>query len=152
MPNYVLGDGNGRAWIWMEAYMLRVLVVDDDESVRRLLTLVLPLGVSGPEVVGSANDGVEAVEQARRLKPDLIILDHMMPVRSGADSIPHLLRECPDAEILMFSAYLDSPQVGDEIRDVASEHGVQTLAKGSIDGLEAAVSRIAQARAKRHTN
>ena len=132
--------------------MLKVLVVDDDAAVRRLLTVAIPLGVSGSEVVGTATDGVEAVEQVRRLKPDVIILDHMMPHRTGADVIPELKAACPDAEILMFSAYLDSPFIGDEIRQTTRAYGVKALPKGSLEDLEATVSHIAASRAKRNLN
>lgn len=126
---------------------LRILVVDDDESIRKLLALSLPLGIPDVEVVGEAADGEEAVSEARRLTPDLIVLDHMMPRRTGADAIPELREVCPQTQILMFTAYLDSPEVGEEIRERTQKFGIRSLPKGSLQDLEATVSGFAKAHA-----
>lgn len=125
---------------------LKVLVVDDDASVRRLLTLTLPL--SGDfEVVGEAADGFQAIEKARESSPDLIILDHMMPRKSGGDAVPELFEACPDGDIVLFSAYLDSPSVHESLTQLIDHYHLEAVPKGSIEDLEATVNVIADRRA-----
>lgn len=125
---------------------LRVLVVDDDDSVRHLLTCMLPLGDSKIEVIGEARDGYEAVERAEVLQPDLIILDHVMPRRSGGDAVTDLLAVSPGSDILIFSAYLDSPVWEGSITAASREHGIDVIPKGALTDLEAAVSVVAARR------
>lgn len=125
---------------------LRVVVVDDDESVRRLLSVALPLLETEVEVVGEAEDGRKAVEVAKATSPDLIILDHMMPVRTGAQSVPELLKASPRSDILFFTAYIDSPEVGDELRDVSDRYQLEMIPKGGLADLEAAIGRLAEKR------
>ncbi|MGH2703602.1 MAG: response regulator transcription factor [Actinomycetota bacterium] len=74
---------------------LRALIVDDDESVRRLLETALPLGEADVEVVGTASDGQKTIEEVRRLRPDLVVLDHIMPNRTGRPSSPHISKPTP---------------------------------------------------------
>ena len=61
----------------------RVLVVDDDRVIQQLLEVNLDL--EGYEVVGSAGDGLQALEMAKKLNPDLILLDIMMPKLDGLE-------------------------------------------------------------------
>ncbi len=74
---------------------LRARIVDDDESVRRLLETALPLGEADVEVVGTASDGQKTIEEVRRLRPDLVVLDHIMPNRTGRPSSPHISKPTP---------------------------------------------------------
>lgn len=129
---------------------LRVLVVDDDESVRRLLLLALPLWECQAHVVGEARDGDEAIALALALRPDVIVLDHVMPHRSGADAVPDIRRVSPESEILMFSAYLDSPEFEGDITRVARTYGVESVPKGRLEDLEAALDVMAERRTHAH--
>ena len=81
---------------------VKVLIVDDSGFFRRRLTEILS---SDPliEVVGSANDGKEAIEQARLLKPDVITMDIEMPVMNGIEATKQIMRFHPTS-ILMFSS------------------------------------------------
>src|SRR5512139_2494831 len=63
------------------------------------------------EVVAEATDGKEAVEQARDLKPDVILLDLMMPAKDGLSAIGEIKREQPDARILVLTSYFEDDQV-----------------------------------------
>jgi len=81
---------------------VKVLIVDDSGFFRRRLTEIIS---SDPlvEVVGSANNGKEAIEQARLLKPDVITMDIEMPVMDGIEATKQIMRSTPTS-ILMFSS------------------------------------------------
>ncbi|MFE5714568.1 response regulator [Streptomyces sp. NPDC056501] len=74
-----------------------LLVADDDEVTRSGLRTLLA-AQPGIEVVGEAADGVEVVEQARRLRPDVVLMDVRMPRRNGIDATRHLLAEAVDSD------------------------------------------------------
>ena len=82
--------------------MIRIVVVDDHAVVRTGLRLLLG-GESDLEVVGEAGDAHEAVFEVRAQKPDVILLDVVMPGESGIEAVPKLLHEAPDAKILVLS-------------------------------------------------
>lgn len=81
---------------------VKVLIVDDSGFFRRRLTEIIS---SDPliEVIGSANNGKEAIEQARLLKPDVITMDIEMPVMDGIEATKQIMRSHPTS-ILMFSS------------------------------------------------
>jgi two-component system response regulator NreC len=86
----------------------RVLIVDDHAVVRSGLKLVLE-AEDGFEPVGEAGTARDAVLEARSAKPDVILLDVVMPDGSGLEVIPTLLHEHPDVRILVLSMQ-DDPQ------------------------------------------
>ena len=86
----------------------RVLIVDDHAVVRSGLRLVLE-AEDDLEPVGEAGTAREAVFEARSTKPDVILLDVVMPEQSGLEAIPTLLHEHPDVKILVLSMQ-DDPQ------------------------------------------
>ncbi|PYE32734.1 two-component system chemotaxis response regulator CheB [Idiomarina fontislapidosi] len=79
-----------------------VLVVDDSAFFRRRVTEILESN-SQIKVIGSANDGRQAVEQAKVLRPDVITMDIEMPVMNGIDAVREIMRDAP-CPILMFSS------------------------------------------------
>jgi len=83
-----------------------VLVVDDSPDVRGLLTTRIGLD-NDYEIVDEACDGAEAIALATQHKPDLIILDVMMPVLSGVEALPAIVRGSPDSKIVVYSAFTD---------------------------------------------
>lgn len=125
---------------------LKVMVVDDDSSVRALLRVALPLGDVPLKVIGEAADGYQAIEVAERLCPDLIILDHMMPKCTGAAALADLRRVSPNSDVLFFSAYIDAVGTGEVLRRAARQYDVEAIPKGSLDELEEAVVRVAHRR------
>ena len=86
-----------------------VLIVDDEQPMREVLRLLLES--SDFYVIGEAANGREAVDLARELQPDLIVLDHLMPEMNGADTAPMLRAACPDVKICAFSAVLTGTPV-----------------------------------------
>lgn len=84
--------------------LIRVLVVDDHMVVREgLCALLIPY--NGMEMVGEAADGAEAVEKARLLQPDVILMDLNLPVKSGLEAIVEIIQENPQARILVLTSY-----------------------------------------------
>ena len=99
----------------MTAHPLAVLVVDDSDVLRTVVSHYLD-DESDLRVIASVASAGEAVEQARRLSPDVILLDHDMPGRTGLDVLPELRAGSPSARIVVFSAAPD-------IREDALERG-----------------------------
>src|SRR6266446_5692418 len=81
----------------------RILVIDDGDSVRNIIGIFLEH--AGFEVCGEAADGVEAIEQAKKLKPDLIVLDLVMPRMNGAEAASVLSQTMPDVPIVLLTLY-----------------------------------------------
>jgi two-component system response regulator NreC len=81
---------------------IRVVLVDDHAVVRSGLRHVLD-SAEGIEVVGEAGDSQHAVFEARAKKPDVILMDVVMPGRSGIETIPDVLKDAPDAKVLILS-------------------------------------------------
>src|SRR6267378_7640202 len=81
----------------------RILVIDDGDWVRNIIGLFLEH--AGFEVCGEAADGVEAIEQAKKLKPDLIVLDLVMPRMNGAEAASILSQTMPDVPIVLLTLY-----------------------------------------------
>ena len=87
--------------------MTRLLIADDSETV--LLMLQRRLEMSGYEVV-TAKDGQEALEQAEGEKPDLILLDAMMPRMSGVEALTELRASGSKIPVIIISAHLDAQE------------------------------------------
>lgn len=78
-------------------------MIDDGDSVRDVIQIFLEH--AGFEVCGEAADGVEATEQAKKLKPDLIVLDLAMPRLNGAEAATVLSQTMPDIPIVLLTLY-----------------------------------------------
>lgn len=82
----------------------RVLIVDDAEDLRDLLRARLEM-TDHLLVVGEAGDGVAAVEQARLLQPDLVLLDVAMPVMDGLEALPLIREVVPHVRVIVLSGF-----------------------------------------------
>jgi two-component system chemotaxis response regulator CheY len=82
--------------------MGRLLLIDDSEFARDLLKLILE--EEGHVVVGEAADGTEGVEKYKILKPDLVILDMIMPKMNGLETLQAIRKWDKDAKVLILSA------------------------------------------------
>ena len=81
-----------------------VLICDDVESMRVLLGVIVGLR-PGLHVAGEAADGEQAITEAARLQPDVILLDLSMPRRTGLDALPEIKRVAPEAKVIVLSAF-----------------------------------------------
>lgn len=84
---------------------LNVMVVDDSEDLRDLISLVIGRHPAGWKVVATASEGEEAVAQAKSSQPDLVLLDIAMPVMDGMQALPLIRDACPSAVVVMLSGY-----------------------------------------------
>ena len=94
---------------------IRVLIVDDHSVVREGLQMFLRLDPE-LEVVGEARNGVEAVQQAHELRPDVILMDLLMPRMDGIEAITAIRRELPDTEVIALTSVLEDAKVFAAIR------------------------------------
>jgi len=85
-----------------KASPVRVLLVDDSAVIRGIMRRWID-DEAGLDVVGSAINGQEAISEAARVQPDIIILDLDMPIMSGMDALPELKKILPDVKILISS-------------------------------------------------
>jgi NarL family two-component system response regulator LiaR len=97
---------------------IRVLIVDDHTVVRDGLQALLSVE-PGMEVVGSASDGSEAVRLAQELRPDVILLDLVMPRMDGVQAINEIKRNNPAARILVLTSFAENHQVFSAIKSGA---------------------------------
>jgi len=82
----------------------RILIADDHTLVRKVLKATLE-NHSGWQVCGQATDGLEAVQKAAELHPDLIILDFSMPLMDGLQAARRILSASPGLPVLIFTNY-----------------------------------------------
>jgi DNA-binding NarL/FixJ family response regulator len=81
---------------------VRILIVDDHPITRDALAALL--GQHGFSVVGEAGDGKEAIELARRLRPEIVLLDLSMPGLGGLEALPRLWEAAPESEVVVLTA------------------------------------------------
>ncbi len=120
--------------------MTRVLIVDDHAVVRSGLRLLID-AEDDLETVGEAASAREAVFEARSLKPDVILLDVVMPEQSGLEAIPQLVHENPDAKVLVLSMQDEPRYVREAFETGASGY---VLKEAADSELVAAIREVAK--------
>ncbi len=89
---------------------IRILIADDHAIVREGLRALIETE-PGMDLVGEASDGVEAVQMARRLKPEVILLDLLMPRKDGLAAIAEIQQDRPEARILVLTSFAEDEKV-----------------------------------------
>lgn len=118
---------------------IRVLLVDDHALVRNGFRRMLE-DEADITVVGEAGDGFEAIEAAKRLQPDVIVMDFALPSMNGAIATRRILEERPDTKVLMLSMHAEP----DYVRTCLDAGARGYLLKNAMDlELTAGVRRVA---------
>lgn len=133
---------NNNANIDHEAEKISVLLVDDHPMVQNGLIACLDF-YDDINVIGTCNDGVNALTKAKELQPDVILMDISMPNMNGIDATEIITEQCANARILIFSMH-DNPEfvsstiqagaAGYVLKDTSSEevyYAIKAIAKGN---------------------
>lgn len=94
---------------------IRILLADDHKVVRQGLRMFLGMD-EDIEIVGEAADGQEAIDQARALNPDVILMDLLMPEVSGIQAIAEIRKRMPEVEVIALTSVLEDRAVYDAMR------------------------------------
>lgn len=119
--------------------VIRVVVVDDQAIVRDGLVTILSL-LDGVEVVGEAEDGVEAIDLVARERPDVALMDLRMPRLDGAGATARIVAAHPDTAVLVLTTFADDASIASALR--AGATGYLTKDAGRAE-LEAAIRSAA---------
>lgn len=118
-----------------------VLICDDLAAMRMLLGVAIELR-QGLRVVGEARDGNEAVAEAERLQPDVVLLDLSMPRRTGLDALPEIRRVAPATRVIVLSGFLAST-IAEQALELGAARYIEKGADPDViaDAIEAVVSQ-----------
>lgn len=124
----------------MQTKPYRVLIVDDHVIVRHGLRVLLE-GQRGIEICSEASNGREAVECARRAKPDLVVLDLTLPEMNGLEATRAIREACPETEVLILTVHFSDEVAREVLRSGARGYVLKSDADRE---LVAAVDRVRQ--------
>lgn len=115
---------------------MKVLLVDDDKLVCSSLKIILS---SDPEitVAGTGNNGKDAIELYKKLKPDVLLMDIRMEIMSGLDAGELILQEFPDSKILYLTTFLDDDYIIKALRIGAKGYMLKQNYESIIPALKA---------------
>jgi signal transduction histidine kinase len=121
---------------------VKVVVVDDNDVVRASAATLLD-DAPGIEVVGEAANGEEAIDAVLRTRPNVVLMDMRMPVMDGVEATRRLALRCPEAAVLMHSAFGDDSLVLEALQAGARGYVIKGA---SAAGLLAAIKNVADGR------
>ncbi len=110
--------------------MARVLVADDASFMRQMIREIVE--AEGFEVCGEASDGVEAVDEYKRLQPDVVTMDIVMPRKSGIDAVRGIIALNPGACVVMCSALGQETLVTEAIQAGAKDFIVKPFKPDAV--------------------
>ncbi len=119
---------------------IRVMLVDDHEMVRLGLKSYLNLQVD-IEVVAEANDGEEGLVKALEVRPDVLVMDLVMPKMTGVEATLAILKDWPQAQIVILTSYLDNEKIYPVLEAGARGYMLKT---SSADEILAAIRKVAR--------
>jgi DNA-binding NarL/FixJ family response regulator len=114
---------------------IRILVADDHNVVRRGLVFFLKTQ-ENIEIVGEARNGKEAVHMAQELKPDLVLMDLVMPVMDGIEATRTIKKQFPNMKIMILTSFSDQDHVipaieagasGYQLKDIEPDELIRTI-------------------------
>lgn len=118
----------------------RILIADDHELFRQAIATMLSQETD-MEVVGQAGDGLEALEIAQELHPDLVLMDVNMPICDGIEATRLLRKQLPDVIILMLTVHKNDQKLIECLKSGANGYCLkETTSVGLLRGLRAALN------------
>lgn len=124
---------------------ISILIVDDNDMTRETLRVILRHDTYN--VAGEATDGSIALEMATRLKPDIILLDVVMPKVSGLEALRSIRLVLPDVMILMVTANKDQETVSEAVQAGISGYIIKPFnAKKVLDTVQSVANKVRSAR------
>lgn len=111
--------------------MIKVLFVDDHEMVRIGVSAYLS-AQSDIEVIGEADNGLKAVELAVELRPDIILMDLVMPEMDGIEATKRIIEKWPEAKIIIVTSFLDDEKVYPALEAGATSYMLKTSKASEI--------------------
>ncbi|MGY3777490.1 response regulator [Isobaculum melis] len=111
--------------------MIRVLLIDDHEMVRLGVSAYLSIQ-EDIEVVGEAENGKEGYEKALELRPDVIMMDLVMDVMDGIESTKAIMKDWPEAKIVIVTSFIDDEKVYPALEAGASSYMLKTSTASEI--------------------
>jgi two-component system, NarL family, response regulator LiaR len=121
--------------VCMDYQPIKVLVVDDHAMVRKGVKALLG-EYDDVLVIGEASDGLKAIELVKSLKPDVILLDLLMPVMDGIETTKRIIAIQPDQRIIVLTAYMgddilapamDAGAAGYLVKNIETEELIQSI-------------------------
>lgn len=94
---------------------IRVLLADDHAMVRQGMKHFLDTE-DGIDIVGEAGDGLEAIERAIQLRPDVVVMDLVMPRTNGVEATLQIRQSCPETQVIVLTSFLEDETVRDVLR------------------------------------
>lgn len=120
---------------------MKILIADDKRHIRQELRQMIE-GHEGWDVCTEAGDGLQAVDRAKQLKPDLVILDLALPELNGFEAADQISKALPGVPILMLTLYA-SPQVEKEAEKVGVQRVIsKSTAYMLVPAIEEALARV----------
>ena len=110
--------------------MKKVLIADDASFMRQMIRDIIE--PEGWEVVGEASDGVDVVDKFKKLHPDVVMMDIVMPKRSGIDAVKAIKAEDPGARVVMCSALGQEALVTEAIQAGAEDFIVKPFKPDAV--------------------
>lgn len=111
--------------------MIKLLIVDDHEMVRLGLTSYFSI-LKDIEVIGEAENGADGVKMALSMTPDVILMDLVMDVMDGIEATKVILKEWPEAKILILTSFIDDEKVYPALEAGASGYLLKTSSASEI--------------------
>lgn len=130
------GEERRKKWWWgveyrgKKTFKNKVLIVDDSAFMR--LTLKNMLIRNGAEVIGEAENGVEAVEKYKQLKPDFVLMDILMPVEDGLEAIKQIVKYNSEAKIIVISAIGQETIVQEALQTGAKDYLLKPVSEDKL--------------------
>jgi DNA-binding NarL/FixJ family response regulator len=110
---------------------MKVIICDDQAIIRDGLAMLLKLEPD-IDIVGSAEDGAEAVEMVAEKEPDLILMDLKMPIMNGVEATRQIVAKYPEVKVLVLTTYADDEWVFDAIQAGASGYLLKDMPREEL--------------------